>query len=124
MIKQNSQLIADEGKTLEYKKNHYSSLFLGKQILYLNGEVVEADVKEEDVKEVYPVVIYTTNYYISATSYSDIVTELIRLKYSLDDELALLANLRVDPEGYADEDAQFQTWRQKCKEVAKQIVNE
>ncbi|MBQ3804908.1 MAG: hypothetical protein II844_03750 [Prevotella sp.] len=54
------------------------------------------------------------------TTYGDLVTMLIRCKYTLDEELALAANMRTSPVAHADEDAEFQQWREYCKEVAKQ----
>lgn len=41
------------------------------------------------------------------TTYGDLVTILIRCKYSLDEELALSANMRTAPETHAEEDAAF-----------------
>ena len=54
------------------------------------------------------------------TTYGDLVTILIRCKYSLDEELALSANMRTSPETHAEEDAQFQQWREYCKDVARE----
>ena len=54
------------------------------------------------------------------TTYGDLVTILIRCKYSLDEELALSANMRTSPEAHAEEDVQFQQWREYCKEVARE----
>lgn len=53
------------------------------------------------------------------TTYGDLVTILIRCKYSLDEELALSANMRTAPETHAEEDAAFQQWREYCKDVAR-----
>ena len=124
MIKDGKFLIADEGKVLVFKNNRYPSLVLGTQYLYINKKVDLYTIKEEDVKECYPVNIYDNTYYISSIEYEDIVTELIRKKYSLDQELALLANLRNDPEKYHNDDLEFQKWRSLCKQAAKKIVNE
>lgn len=54
------------------------------------------------------------------TTYGDLVTILIRCKYSLDEELALSANMRTSPETHAEEDVQFQQWREYCKDVARE----
>lgn len=54
------------------------------------------------------------------TTYGDLVTILIRCKYSLDEELALSANMRTAPETHAEEDRVFQTWRDYCKDVARE----
>ena len=58
--------------------------------------------------------------YISHTySYNQIVTSLIRFRYSLDEELALVNNYQWDSEKYKDEYTEFQEWRNTCKEAAK-----
>lgn len=57
------------------------------------------------------------------TTYGDLVTILIRCKYSLDEELALSANMRTAPEAHAEEDAAFQRWREYCKDVAREHFN-
>lgn len=55
-------------------------------------------------------------------SYDALVTALIRLKYSLDEELALMANLREDADGHRTEEIAFQEWRTKCKEAAREAL--
>lgn len=57
------------------------------------------------------------------TTYGDLVTILIRCKYSLDEELALSANLRKDAEKYEEQDAEYQRWRIYCKSVAREHFN-
>ncbi len=57
------------------------------------------------------------------TTYDMLVTMLIRCKYSLDEELALAANMRTAPETHAEEDAAFQEWREYCKTVAREHFN-
>ena len=54
------------------------------------------------------------------TTYGDLVTMLIRCKYSLDEELALSANMRSDAEKYERQDAAYQQWREYCKSVARE----
>lgn len=54
------------------------------------------------------------------TTYGDLVTMLIRCKYSLDEELALTANMREEPESHIQEDKAFQQWREYCKDVARE----
>lgn len=121
MIKEGNVLKADEGKKLLYKDSFYSELYLDGQLVNVNGEIKLSPINESEVKEVYPVLIYSDTYYISATDYAGIISELIRQKYSLDDELAIAANARI---GKTSGEEEFQNWRQKCKEVAKEICNE
>lgn len=61
--------------------------------------------------------------FISHTySYNQIVTSLIRFRYSLDEELALVNNYQWDSEKYKDEYTEFQEWRNTCKEAARQYL--
>lgn len=98
------------------------SIKLGYDFGYPNGIKVEYNITTDDIIEVYPVNIDNTVYYVESKNYSDLVTELIRIKYSLNDELALQANYRLN--GDSEEEKQFQDWRTKCKNIAKQIIND
>lgn len=106
MYKTKTEIHAESGKKLKYNNNLYSYLPID---------------KINEVQEVYPVLVYTDTYYISGTTYEDIVSELIRQKYSLDAELALIANSRI---GKTSKEEEFQSWRKICKEVAKKLTNE
>lgn len=53
-------------------------------------------------------------------TYGELVTMLIRCQYTADAEMALSANMRKDPQAYAAEDAAFQSWREYCKDIARQ----
>ena len=53
-------------------------------------------------------------------SYDVLVSELIHHKYSVDAEIALLNNYYLD--GESDEFKEYQSWRAKCKEAAKQYL--
>lgn len=57
-------------------------------------------------------------------NYDELVTALIRMRYSLDAELALQANLRYDPQSHEVEEKEFQDWRAKCKNAAKNFLND
>ena len=57
--------------------------------------------------------------------YAAKVSELIHQKYSLDDEIALYANLEDDPtEKRTNEFAEYLAFRKQCKEEAKKILIE
>ena len=57
--------------------------------------------------------------------YAAKVSELIHQKYSLDDEIALRANLEDDPtEKRTNEFAEYLAFRKQCKEEAKKILIE
>ena len=57
--------------------------------------------------------------------YAAKVSELIHQKYSLDDEIALRANLEDDPtEKRTNESAEYLAFRKQCKEDAKKLLTE
>ena len=57
--------------------------------------------------------------------YAAKVSELIHSRYSLDDEIALRANLEDDPtEKRTNEFAEYLAFRKQCKEEAKKILIE
>ena len=57
--------------------------------------------------------------------YAAKVSELIHQKYSLDDEIALRANLEDDPtEKRTNEFAEYLAFRKQCKEDAKKLLTE
>ena len=57
--------------------------------------------------------------------YAAKVSELIHQKYSLDDEIALYANLKDDPtEKRTNEFAEYLAFRKQCKEDAKKLLTE
>lgn len=62
------------------------------------------------------------NFKVKGDTYAELVTNLIRLKYTLDDELALAANLRAGDNNAKTAEFEFQTWRAFCKEMAKQLI--
>ena len=59
---------------------------------------------------------------VNEMSYDELTTALIRMRYTLDEELALMANLREDADGHKEEEAAFQSWRMKCKKAAKKTL--
>lgn len=57
--------------------------------------------------------------------YAAKVSELIHSRYSLDDEIALRANLEDDPtEKRTNEFAEYLAFRKQCKEEAKKLLTE
>lgn len=122
MIINNNIVKADQGKYLKTKYDILQELTLGEYQTLINGEIITRENKLEDITEVIPVRINNEIYYVSDISnYNKLVTELIRLKYTLDEELAIAANARV---GNNKDEEEFQNWRSICKSVAKNYVNE
>lgn len=81
---------------------------------------INFDVQEkvkEDINGSHTYFEYTTA--VSATlSRGDVITAIIRTKYSSDDEFALLNNLNKGEQRYIDEYEEYQTYRTMAKELA------
>lgn len=127
----NNIVKADSGKYLKYKSELASEFTLGKKFVCIDGITTLQTIKLEDIKEVQLVRIKDLDCYISANNYEQAVTELIRQKYTLDQELALHANLFKVVNGFLipsneknKEFVEFENWRQICKQTAKKIFNE
>lgn len=119
MTKEKRIIKASEGFVLQTKYGIFNDVILGTSEAIIDGKIVQINFKEDEIKEVRPVFINDTVYYISSTNYADAVSELIRQKYSLDNELALIANARLNIN--QDKEEQFQNWRAQCKAAAKKI---
>ena len=124
MRKEGNIVIADEGKSLRTPIGIFTEVPLGISKGSTDGEAWEFNLKMKDIEEVTPVRILDDIYYTSSSEYGDIVTDLIRCKYSLDQELALYANSFLDPDSFKDKMNAYQEWRSLCKEAAKKICNE
>lgn len=122
MVVKDNKVTASSGKYLKYKSNIYTELTLGQNFICINGATTLVNIQLGDIIEVYPVRIFNKDYFVQSTSYNELVTELIRLKYTLDAELALIANSRI--KDCSEEEREFQDWRKVCKETAKHIINE
>ena len=107
-----------------YLKNKYNSIltteeYTGKRKFLVDGVVKTINITKDDFVEVRPINVDNNIFYISSTNYADAVTELIRQKYSIDEELALIANARIGKD--QDQEDEFQRWRSLCKQAAKKI---
>lgn len=100
-------VIADIGKVLNVFGTEYESYTIG-----LNGATLN------DIKEGKNIPINNKLTFIPYQNYGELVTNLIRTKYSLDEELALMANSRI--KSNSKEERDFQKWRRQCKLLAKQ----
>lgn len=120
MKQEGNFIYADEGKTLLTPMGYKSVIALGDHTKYSDGKATKYHVSIDNVFEVYPVNIGNEVFYLDDISdYGKVVTALIRKKYSLDDELAITANVRC---GNNSQEEAFQSWRQSCKEAAKKLV--
>lgn len=93
MIIKGNKVVPSEGKFLKLEDSINTEFYLGDNVVEKNGKLISVNLSNFDnVKEVYPVNVGENTYFISSTEYGDIVTELIRYKYSINQELALYAN--------------------------------
>lgn len=124
MIVNGNKITADTGKVLCRKADKWlagNSVSLGMCYNYTDGRILQPAKQElpEDYEEVTVIDIEGQQIVINATEYDMIVTELIRYKYTLDAELALVNNYQWDSEKYKDEYTEFQKWRSACKDAAR-----
>ena len=124
-MKQDGRTIYAEGKKVLYieKLNKYTRQYTcGTVMLPIAGALQEVTITPDDIEEVYKLEIDGVENKVKGDTYDELVTNLIRLKYSLDWELALIANSRI--KDVSKEDATFQEWRKECKRIAKNLLNE
>lgn len=120
MKKKENILFADNGKSLKTPYGYFDVVTLGEKTVIKDGKMTTEYYDKKNIKEVTKIQVGDTFYYIEdVIDYGTLVTELIRQKYSLDDELALMANARLGIN--KDQEEEFQAWRVKCKEAAKKI---
>lgn len=112
---------ADNGKVLRHFDKLSSQFQLGENKSLVKGEIITTLIDIKDIEELVPFDLEGKKYYIKEGSKDQMITALIRERYSLDNELALTANSRL---GKTDGEEAFQSWRSVCKEAIKQYLNE
>lgn len=119
-----NKIIPENGNCLKIKPTGeiVDSVYLGNYVIEQNGVKIRIEVSPNDVIEVYPLYIDNDLVFVENKSYDKLVSELIRLKYSIDDEIALHSNSLIKDNSKQLED--YQNWRKKCKEIAKDYLNE
>lgn len=124
MTRNGNEVKAERGRILFIEPTgvYTDYAILGNRLEYKDGQRLEYTLTEQNVHEGYMTNIDGEQKFVKASSYSELVSGLIRLKYSIDDELALMANSRV--KSVSSEERQFQSWRKKCKEIARQLIND
>ena len=124
MTRNGNEVKAENGRILFIEPTgvYTDYAILGNRLEYKDGQRLEYTLTEQNVHEGYMTNIDGEQKFVKASSYSELVSGLIRLKYSIDDELALMANSRV--KSVSSEERQFQNWRKKCKEIARQLIND
>ena len=124
MTRNGNEVKAENGRILFIEPTgvYTDYAILGNRLEYKDGQRLEYTLTEQNVHEGYMTNIDGEQRFVKASSYSELVSGLIRLRYSIDDELALMANSRV--KSVSSEERQFQNWRKKCKEIARQLIND
>lgn len=127
MKQEGNKLIADNGKVLycTFLRNNY-----GKEIslgyVYYDKDNYKLEepylLKEEDFEEIDESDAELYNYIrplILNASYNELKTQIVKFKYSNDDQIALMLNYQNDSEKYYEAYNEMQNWRDKASELAK-----
>ena len=124
MKTENNTLIAEGSKVLFIKKLNVivKQYTCGEVMLPIQGVLQTINITPDDVIECYIVNIDGKEYKVQGDNYGELVSSLIRIKYTLDQELALLANSRI--KDVSKQENAFQEWRAECKRIAKKLLYE
>lgn len=127
MKQEGIKLIADKGKVLycTFLESVYGKeISLGNIYYDKNGILLKEpyllemkDFREIDESDVE--LCQRINPLMFNASYADIKTAIIKLKYSNDDQIALMLNYQDDSEKYYEAYNEMQDWRNKASELAK-----
>ena len=126
MIIDGNKITADEGKLLLRKADN---LLFGKELTlgytwYINGELQNPPHLEvpEDYRDSDYIEVDNTNYPVTSFDYAYLVDKIVKIKYSPEDQIAILCNIDLDPdnENYIQRYNDMQEWRAHAKEIAKQ----
>lgn len=125
MKQEGIKLIADKGKVLYctfLESNFGKEISLGNIYYDKNGILLKEpyllemkDFKEIDESDIE----LCENIKPFNASYADIKTAIIKLKYSNDDQIALMLNYQNDSEKYYEAYNEMQNWRDKASKLAK-----
>lgn len=117
---------ADEGKVLVRKSDGFAcgkEVTLG-YVYFVDGKKLAEPYQEkaDDFEEVYE--LYCNDYtpfYVSNLNYSDIKSEVVKLHYSYDDQIAIMLNYLEEPENevFKNKYEEMQEWREIAAEVAR-----
>ena len=122
MKKDKNIVYADPGKILKYKDILSESFKLGQTKNLVKGKIITQNIEAKNIEEFVVFHIMNQTYLIKEGSMGEMISALIRQKYSLDDELALIANARIDEN--KEDEILFQQWRSQCKEAVKKYLDE
>lgn len=118
MIKQDDIIKAEEGKILLYKPENKLWGKAARLAQYKGHILTEEDFEEIDESEFE--CIDNVWYDFKNMSYAAIKTFIIKLHYSIDDQLAIMLNNEIDMSGEATERyREMQEWREYATTIAK-----
>ena len=126
MIIDGNKITADEGKLLLRKADN---LLFGKELIlgytwYINGELINPPHLEvpQDYRDSDYIEVDGTSYPVTSFDYAYLVDKIVKIKYSPEDQIAILCNIDLDPnnENYIQRYNDMQNWRSHAKEIAKQ----
>lgn len=64
-----------------------------------------------------------TSFMLKDVTYEKLVSQCILIKYSIDAQIALIYNYQKNPEEYLEEMNKYQSWRNYCKESARNFFS-
>lgn len=127
MKQEGNKLIADNGKVLycTFLQNNYGEeISLG--YVYYDKDNYKLEepylLKEKDFEEIDESDVELYDYIrplILNVSYNELKTQIVKFKYSNDDQIALMLNYQDDPEKYYEAYNEMQNWRDKASKLAK-----
>lgn len=106
IVIENNEVYSTEGKPIKDLK---TGAIIGKSQVLPTAKVEDYEELDEEPK-------YTNDEYKAK------VRELIAEKYSIEDEIALINNLKIDKDDYLLEYDEYMKYREECKVRAKEIL--
>lgn len=127
MIIEGNKIIADDGKRLVRKADGQvfgEELVLGKT-WYIGGVLQDPpiDEKPEDYFDSITIDTSMGSYPVESLDYAYLKAFVVKLKYSNDDQIALMLNYQENPDKYHEAYDAMQAWRDYAGEVARKYSN-
>ena len=116
-------IVAEKGKVLFYKPEQKVWGKSARLADYKGHILEESDFEEVDISNADGfAVIDGLEFDFRNKSYAYIKTTIIKIRYSNDDQIALMLNHEKSPQDYAEAYAAMQQWRDYAAEVANQLT--
>lgn len=127
MIIQGNTIIAENGKELFRKadiKCFGKERTLGYEY-YIDDKIIDPPRLEvpDDYEEKFIISTDAGILLVDELNYKLIKTEVVKLKYSNDDQIALMLNWQANPEAYQERYDEMQAWRDYAGDVARKYSN-